>query len=303
MARTKKAHPDAVKKAADRAEAAAAKKAATEQAKAQAKTERAKPGPKPGSARRPDAAKPGPKPGAPKSLNTQFTPEERELFLGKNGYLPAVEAALARVASATAEVRNLYKKAKAHGFEKHDFVIAMECKTPEKEAKLKGKVVRTLSIANVMGTKLGEMLEAVLEHMPRVPAADQAYQEGNLDAAKHLAADPSQYHPTTEQYRQYMEGYHAEQERQVKAGIQETEPSQPEMADNGREPISDPQSSVTAPSHKPGPESAPPSGIGLTRADYERAERRARREAEAGITSTAVDEDDGGSIFKKKVVA
>ena len=64
-----------------------------------------------------------------------------------------------------------------------------------------------------------------------------------------------------------------------------------------------------APKAKPGPESAPHSGIGLTRADYERERRKAERlaaeEAEAAKSSTPIDvvhedEDDAPSAFKKK---
>ena len=64
-----------------------------------------------------------------------------------------------------------------------------------------------------------------------------------------------------------------------------------------------------APKAAPGPESAPHSGIGLTRADYERERRKAERlaaeEAEAAKSSTPIDvvhedDDDAPSAFRKR---
>ena len=83
--------------------------------------------------------------------------------------------------------------------------------------------------------------------------------------------------------------------QQVKDGIKPLEAEKP----------------APAPKAAPGPESAPHSGIGLTRADYERERRKAERlaaeEAEAAKAKSSTpidvvheDEDDAPSAFRKK---
>jgi hypothetical protein len=97
-----------------------------------------------------------------------------------------------------------------------------------------------------------------------------------------------------------MEGYHQAQEKQVTDGIKPLEAEKP----------------ASAPKAKPGPESAPHSGMGMTRADYERERRKPERlaaeQAETEKTkklSTPIDtfhedenedEDDAPSAFKKR---
>src|ERR1700754_1415310 len=68
--------------------------------------------------------------------------EEKALFLN---HLPLVKKARERVASATADLRNLYKRAKAEGgFTKADFDTAIAVETAENEARERAAIARTL---------------------------------------------------------------------------------------------------------------------------------------------------------------
>lgn len=164
-----------------------------------------------------------PQTAAPKIYNND-DPEAKALFLqhlsgGKNGGIIGLREAVAR---ATADLRNAYKTAKAQGgFEKVDFDYAVAVKTAEAEAKTRAKIARQLTIARFMGSDLGTQLDLFLEP-DRTPAADRAYHEGETASMKNEPAKPS-YAPETEQYRNYMKGFHDHQEKIAK-GFKGTKP-------------------------------------------------------------------------------
>ena len=198
--------------------------------------------------------------------------EDKALFLH---HLPKIKAQKDKLTTAMADLRNLYKTAKADGFEKADFDIAAALETAEKEAKTKAKIARQLQVAQWLDSDLGQQLDMFLEPS-RMPAADRAYIEGQNAAMQHLAAKPS-YDPATEQHREYMRGYHEVQTKQLKAGIGKTAAAEPEpkkpAAPNvsGGHPVSAGQATgepVT-------------SGLRMSRADFARQqELAAQQEAE-----------------------
>lgn len=158
-------------------------------------------------------------PAAPKIYNND-DPEAKALFLN---HLPKVKAARDAVAKATANLRNIYKTAKAQGnFEKVDFDYAISVETAEAEAKQRAKIARQLTIARFMGSDLGAQLDLFLEP-DRTPAADRAYHEGESASMKNEPANPA-YAPETEQYRSYMKGFHDHQAKIAGNGIKPLHP-------------------------------------------------------------------------------
>lgn len=153
--------------------------------------------------------------------------EEKALFLN---HLPLVKKARERVGTATADLRNLYKRAKAEGgFTKADFDTAIAVETAENEARERAKIARSLKIAKIMGSDLGAQLDMFLEPA-RVPAADRAFEEGESDALQNKIAQPK-YDPSTEQARKYLEGFHSVSERRIKEGIGKLDPEAGKLAE------------------------------------------------------------------------
>lgn len=133
--------------------------------------------------------------------------EEKALFLN---HLPLVKKARERIASATSDLRTLYKRAKAEGgFTKADFDTAVAVETAENEARERAKIARQLKIAKIMGSDLGNQLDLFLEP-DRTPAIDRAREEGERASMEGKSAAPP-YDPSTEQHRMWLEGWHAHQ--------------------------------------------------------------------------------------------
>lgn len=172
----------------------------------------------------PQAAKAAPTP----SANTDdLDREEAALF---RHHLPLVKAAKEALNSANANLRNLYKKAKAEGnFTKADFDTAFALETAEKEARERAKIARQLKIAKIMGSSLGAQLDMFLEP-DRTPASDIAFGEGERDAQDNKPAKPK-YDPSTEQYRRYMEGFHGVSAKRVTEGIGKLDPDAAKLAE------------------------------------------------------------------------
>lgn len=153
--------------------------------------------------------------------------EEKALFLN---HLPLIKKARERVGTATADLRNLYKKAKAEGnFTKADFDTAIAVETAENEARERAAIARKLRIAQIMGSSLGAQLDMFLEP-DRTPAADNAFAEGESDAMQNKPARPK-YDPSTEQARKYLEGFHSVSEKRIKEGIGKLDPEAAKVAE------------------------------------------------------------------------
>lgn len=132
--------------------------------------------------------------------------EAKKLFLH---HLPKITDLIAAKDAAVANLRNAYKTAKSDGFLKTDFDTAFHIQAADGEKKRKAAIARELTIAKWLGCDLGAQLDMFLEPV-RVPAADRAYEEGQTASMTGASPKPD-YHPSTEQHRRYMEGYHAHQ--------------------------------------------------------------------------------------------
>jgi len=229
-----------------------------------AKTTKAKPDTKAATNKKP-ASEAKPAKAAPKIFNND-DPEAKALFLN---HLTKVKAQREKLASATADLRNIYKSAKAQGgFEKTDFDHAVELETAEKEAKARAKIARQLTIARYMGSDLGAQLELFLEP-DRTPAADRAYHEGQTVSMEGGTPRPD-YAPETEQYRQFMAGYNDDQAR-IAGGIKKTdaqvEIEEDEKATKTKKAAIKKQQDADAKEFEK-PKEVPTSGTPMTRAEF-----------------------------------
>lgn len=205
-----------------------------------------------------------PKAAAPaaSSANTDdLDREEKALFLH---HMPLIKAAKERAATAVADLRNLYKRAKAEAnFTKADFDTAFALETAEKEARERAKIARQLKIARIVGSAMGNQLDLFLEP-DRTPAAEIAFEEGQRDAMQNVAARPK-YDPSTEQHRKYLEGFHSVSEKRIKDGIAKE-------FDQSDKPALE--------TVKPSP--APLSGTPMTRAQFKASQEAAKAAAAKG---------------------
>lgn len=122
-----------------------------------------------------------------------------------------------RANSAAAKRRQYQKEIKESGFSMEQIKISLLLQTPEGEAEFKAEMANRMLAAAYSDAAIGDQLSLFLDG-DRTPAVDRAYKEGQTMAMKNEAAVPK-YDPSTPQHAAFMEGYHAEQERQVKAGI------------------------------------------------------------------------------------
>jgi hypothetical protein len=157
----------------------------------------------------------GPKPPASKVAGSNMLdPDKRALFLkDKEDYAKAIE----KLSKAQSAVRTLGKTIKSDGFTLRQIKFAIQLDTPEGEAEFKSLIANDLLAAQYAGAPIGSQLTLFLEP-DRTPAVDIAAGEGQADAMANKVAKPK-YDPATPQAKSYMDAYHAEQGRQLKAGI------------------------------------------------------------------------------------
>ena len=146
----------------------------------------------------------------------------KEAFLS---HATAFERATAKVKAATKSLNEVKKAAKTDGFTVPQIKFALQCATPEGEAIAKSLIASNLLAAAYMDADIGTQFTLFIEP-DRTPLTDRAFKEGQTAAMKNETANPK-YDPSTEAYRLWMDGYHAEQERQVKAGIGKLEAKAP----------------------------------------------------------------------------
>jgi len=159
-----------------------------------------------------------PKAAAPVDVghNLGIDPEKRALFLSDLRKWQALDKA---AKSASAKRRAHEKVIKSDGFHLEQIKLGDKLETPEGEAEFRMKTANQLIAAQYVGAAIGQQLALFLEP-DRTPAVDRAYDEGTQDSMDGKTAHPS-YDPSTPQHAQYMEGYHAETERRLKAGIKQ----------------------------------------------------------------------------------
>lgn len=153
------------------------------------------------------------------ATNTAKDDEDKALFLQT---LPKIADLKAKIATATANLRNALKTAKKDGFTKADFDTAFQMQGAEGEKAKKAAIARDLTIAKWLGCDLGSQLDLFTQD-ERVPAEDRAYGEGQTASMKGETAKPD-YHPSTPQHAAYMKGFHEDQEKRVKGGIKKLHP-------------------------------------------------------------------------------
>lgn len=160
-------------------------------------------------------------------------PKNKKLFIEMRDHWHSLDE---RANSAAAKRRQYQKEAKQAGFSVLMFKDSLRLATPEGEAEFKAEIANRMLAAAYSDADIGDQLSLFLDHN-RTPAVDRAYKEGQTCAMENKAAVPK-YDPNTEQYRAFMEGYHDEQERQVKGGIKKLDPK----AGNGKAATSEPKS-------------------------------------------------------------
>jgi hypothetical protein len=151
--------------------------------------------------------------------NQIIDPEKKKLFIEMRDLWDGLDK---RAKSATGKRRQYEKEAKSAGFSAAMFKDSLQMETPEGEAEFKAEIANRLLAAAYSDADVGDQLSLFLDH-DRTPAVDRAYKEGQTRAMENKSLQCS-YAPETEQYRAFSEGYHAEQERQIKAGIKKLEP-------------------------------------------------------------------------------
>lgn len=136
-----------------------------------------------------------------------------------------------RAKSSAGKRRQYEGEIKKSGYSMMQVKIRHLLQTPEGEAEFKAEMANRLLAAAYADADIGEQLSLFLDG-DRTPAADRAYKEGQTAAMKNEAAVPK-YDPSTDQYRAFMDGYHDEQGRQVKAGIGKLEAKEAKSGKKG----------------------------------------------------------------------
>ena len=149
-----------------------------------------------------------------KKAHNIVDPEQRKLFLVHRDQYASLKE---KADNAANKLRSYVKTIKGDGFSVMQIKDAIWLSTPEGEAEFKAEMANRMLAAAYVGADIGEQLSLFLDPS-RTPLIDRAYKEGQACAMQNKAAVPK-YDPSTEAYRAFMEGYHAEQERQIKAGI------------------------------------------------------------------------------------
>lgn len=122
-----------------------------------------------------------------------------------------------RAKSSAGKRRQYSKEIKEAGYSMMQIKISLALQTPEGEAEFKAEMANRLLAAAYSDADIGDQLSLFLDG-DRTPAVDRAYKEGQSCAMKNMAAVPK-YDPSTDAYKAFMDGYHDEQGRMVKAGI------------------------------------------------------------------------------------
>lgn len=188
--------------------------------------------------------------------NTLVDPANQKLFLEMRDHWSALND---RANSAGAKRRQYQNEAKAAGFTVNMFKDSLRLATPEGEAEFKAEIANRLLAAAYSSADIGDQLSLFLDHN-RTPAVDRAYREGQERAMQNKTLETTKYAPGTDQYTAFCDGYHAEQERQVKAGIKKLDakdaPAKPQKGVKG------PKAKKAAPEAEPAKRRGRPPGGG-----------------------------------------
>lgn len=103
---------------------------------------------------------------------------------------------------------------KADGFKVLHMNIADALINPKGEKRVHGEVRDRLWVARMIGHALGRQFD-LFEAPDRTPAVDRAYDEGRTASIENQPRQCTQYHETTEQFREFMRGYNDHQEELI----------------------------------------------------------------------------------------
>lgn len=118
-----------------------------------------------------------------------------------------------KIATATSDLRNLYKTAKADGFSKRDIDDALAARKDGAVEKIKAQMERTAKISRWMGAPLGTQAD-LFGGSDDTPSEERAFDAGKVAG---LAAEQCKppHAPSTPQFKRWMDGYHAGQEVRI----------------------------------------------------------------------------------------
>lgn len=135
----------------------------------------------------------------------------------------------AALSKAQRDMQALGKLIKADGLTVRQIKLMVDLMTPEGEAAFKANIAADLMAAQWQGAEVGSQLQLFLEP-DRTPAVDQAYEMGVQDSMDGKSAQ-SPFDPSLPQTQSYLNGFHAETERRIKAGIGSDVKPNPSRAD------------------------------------------------------------------------
>jgi len=158
-----------------------------------------------------------PKAAGPKVNEPQADPKLRELARHHRDKYITLKAAMGK---AQKNLRLFGKEVKQDGLSMRQIKLMVELSTPEGEAAWRMTIANDLIAAQYQGAAIGQQLTLFLEP-DRTPAVEIARDQGIQDSMDGKTAHPP-YDPSTPQAKAYLEGWHAETERRLKAGIKKT---------------------------------------------------------------------------------
>lgn len=159
------------------------------------------------------------------SPNSLIDPVIRKEFLERRDHWNHLDGEYKKIASkakTAAKARKQYEQEIGRaGFTMAQISVSLAVTTPEGEAEFKARLANELVAAAYAGAEVGDQLSMFFEP-DRTPAIERARREGELAAMEHQAHRPP-YDPSVPQYKAWSDGFYAEQERQVLAGVKKKE--------------------------------------------------------------------------------
>lgn len=114
--------------------------------------------------------------------------------------------------------KDMVASAKADGFLKKEFEVAEALAgSPKKEARIVGEVSLRQRVARWIGHPMGAQLDLFEKNKGAIVDPRDEGKQHCMEGGR--ASPPAKYAPGSIPYTQWLEGYHAEQERKVKSGI------------------------------------------------------------------------------------
>lgn len=155
-------------------------------------------------------------------LDSFIDPKQKKQFIEMRDHWSELNDRANKLA---AKRRQYQAEIKQAGFSMQQIKDSILVSTPEGEAEFQQAIANRLLAAAWSDADIGEQLSLFLD-VSRTPAIDRAAKEGQTAAMQNKALNPP-YDPSTEQYTAFVDAYHEEQGRQVKAGIKKLEDKPP----------------------------------------------------------------------------